>query len=262
MLTITTQRFSEGAACTELDRSFAESDDDHKQVLTYILVTRGGDEVLCYQRGSYNRTEDMLRGLGGCVGFGGHVNAEDRDLFADDDAGILRAAARELNEELKLPTADKLRLAANKGIRVIGLLNDDSSPPVGRRHFAVLLEYKVSDDSYWDSPQRGEKVDQSAAMAKTRRECRPRPIRVLVTAGAPSIRPLIWSLRAQRFMWSAKKPFLQPPHIMCVVGPIGSGKNGSCPAPSRELWIRRNQQWQGTRKKTDGSSPLCPKLTG
>ncbi|WP_235632242.1 hypothetical protein [Mycolicibacterium rutilum] len=208
-----------GAACTELDRSFAESDDDHKQVLTYILVTRG-DEVLCYQRGSYNRTEDMLRGLG-CVGFGGHVNAEDRDLFADDDAGILRAAARELNEELKLPTADKLRLAANKGIRVIGLLNDDSSP-VGRRHFAVLLEYKVSDDSYWDSPQRGEKsINQLRWLRRGE--------------NVDLVRFEYWSQLALRvfaphlvaegaaFHVVRKKPFLQP-HIMCVVGPIGSGK--------------------------------------
>ncbi len=69
--------------------------------------------------------------------------------IANDDAGILRAAAyRQLNE-LKLPAVDKLRLAANKGIRVIGLLNDDSSS-VGRRHFAVLLGTK-SRTTYWNS---------------------------------------------------------------------------------------------------------------
>lgn len=48
--------------CTILDRTAAEADDGHKQILTYILV-RQNDKVLCYQRGSYNRTEDMLRGL-------------------------------------------------------------------------------------------------------------------------------------------------------------------------------------------------------
>lgn len=208
-----------GTACTELNRSSAEADDDHKQILTYVLVTRG-DDVLCYQRGSYNRTEDMLRGLG-CVGFGGHVNAEDRDLFANDDAGILRAAARELNEELKLPTADRLRLAANEGLRVIGLLNDDSSS-VGRRHFAVLLEYQVSDDAYWSTPQRGEKsINQLRWIGRT--------------DDVDLVRFEYWSQLALRtfaphlinegpaFHVLRKKPFLQP-HIMCIAGPIGSGK--------------------------------------
>ncbi|MGE2723563.1 HTH domain-containing protein [Mycolicibacterium pulveris] len=206
-------------ACTELDRSVAESDDHHKQILTYILVTRG-DDVLCYQRGSYNRTEDMLRGLE-CVGFGGHVNAQDRDLFARDDAGIMRAAARELNEELKLPSADKSRLAVNEGLKVIGLLNDDSSS-VGRRHFAVLLEYQVSTDTYWDRPQRGEKSINKLRWLKRGNDV---DLAQFEYWSQLTLRTFASHLidEGPSFVVVRRRPFLLP-HIMCIVGPIGSGK--------------------------------------
>lgn len=209
----------QSGACTILDRTAAESDDDHKQILTYILVTRG-EQVLCYQRGSYNRTEDMLRGLK-CVGFGGHVNAEDRDLFAQDDAGIMRAAARELNEELKLPARDRQRLAAYDGLTVIGLLNDDSSP-VGRRHFAVVLEYATSDDEYWDAPQRGEKsINKLTWLARgdhvnlTRFEYWSQLVLQMFAPYLISEGPAFAVVRKRAFVL---------PHVMCVVGPIGSGK--------------------------------------
>lgn len=206
-------------ACSVLDRSVAESDDNHKQILTYILVTRG-DEVLCYQRGSYNRTEDMLRGLE-CVGFGGHVNAEDRDLFAQDDAGILRAAARELNEELKLPPPDKARLASNEGLTVVGLLNDDSSA-VGRRHFAVVLKYEVSSHEYWENPQRGEKSINQLRWLRRGDDVDLVRFEYWSQLALRSFAPQVID-EGPAFTVVRKRPFLLP-HIMCIVGPIGSGK--------------------------------------
>lgn len=205
--------------CTTVDRAEAEADDDHKQILTYILVTRGND-VLCYQRGNYNRTEDMLRGLE-CVGFGGHVNAEDRDLFAQDDAGILRAAARELNEELKLPLADKIRLAKGAGLSVIGLLNDDSSP-VGRRHFAVVLNYEVSCDPYWSSPQKGEKSINQLRWLERRNDVDLVRFEYWSQLALKSFAPHLID-EGPTYTVVRKRAFSLP-HVLCIVGPIGSGK--------------------------------------
>ena len=140
--------------CTYMDRMLAERNDDHKQVLTYIMLTRRRS-VLAFKRGSFNRVEDFLRGSH-CIGFGGHVSSADADLFTGSDMGMTQSAVRELFEELKLPQADQARLLSGRYLTPVGLLNDDSSP-VGRRHFAFLFRYEVSDDPAWDRPERGEK---------------------------------------------------------------------------------------------------------
>ncbi|MFT4048642.1 MAG: HTH domain-containing protein [Solirubrobacterales bacterium] len=137
-----------------IDRLEAEATEDFKQALTYVLVTRG-NQVLCFQRGSYNRVADFLRGAR-CIGFGGHVTSADATLFSAEDNGILGNAARELAEELKLPDADKRRLEFGEGIELVGIINDDSSS-VGRRHVAAVYRYEVSDSSSWSEPERGEK---------------------------------------------------------------------------------------------------------
>jgi dephospho-CoA kinase len=108
------------------------------------------------------------------------------------------------------------------GLSVVGVLNDDSSS-VGRRHFAVICKYDVGLGPEWSSPERGEN----------------------------SITKLRWididtdDLRLERFeYWSQlclrtyypeavrqrpayiirrRKP-LRPPHVLCVLGQIGSGK--------------------------------------
>ncbi len=133
---------------TYLNRRDAEMTEDFKQVITYVLVTRGS-QLLSFRRGNYSRAEEMLKGRN-CVGFGGHVAELDSSLFEGRDHGISRCAIRELNEELVLPRADKQRLARREGLRVIGLLNDDSSRN-GQRHFGVVFQYEVSDDRSWDN---------------------------------------------------------------------------------------------------------------
>lgn len=204
-----------------LDRSFAESTEDYKQLLTYVVVRRGND-VLEYTRGSYNRVEDFLRGAR-CVGFGGHVTDLDANLFDDTGVGLRPCAIRELGEELELPELDKQRLERGEGLDLVGFINDDSSA-VGRRHIAGIFMYSVSGDSYWESPLRGEL----------------------------SIRQLRWidpsstgKFKLHQFeYWSQLviRKFFRPTHsftstievvhlnrirdhtILCVVGPIGSGK--------------------------------------
>jgi predicted NUDIX family phosphoesterase/dephospho-CoA kinase len=209
------------ASCQAMERMQAEQDDEHKQVLTYILVRRG-TQVLAYKRGVYNRVEDMLRGSH-CLGFGGHLAASDRDLFSRDEIGLYESAVRELSEELKLPEADRRRLAGREGLSIVGLLNDDSSA-VGRRHFAVLMQYEVSDDIAWKAPERGENSITQ--------------LRWLDTADPAGIRlPVFeyWSQLCLREFFPQcaehqasylirRKSRLRPPHVLCVVGHVGSGK--------------------------------------
>ncbi len=207
--------------CQYMERLRAEQSYSHKQILTYVLVTRGS-QVLEFRRGTFNRVEDALRGRR-CIGFGGHVAAHDRTLLDLSSMGIIQCAARELAEELTLPLADARRLDALEGFRVLGVLNDDSST-AGRRHLAFILKYEVCDPADWDEPKRGEKsinqlrwLDESASQASLwefeywsqlcLREFFPR----LVHA-QPEFRLL-------------RKSPLRPPHLLCVLGEIGSGKS-------------------------------------
>src|SRR5439155_13118811 len=95
------------SVCTYMDRLAAEQDNDYKQILTYVLMTRG-QQVLAFKRGNYSRVEDFLRGSH-CIGFGGHVTEDDRGLFARD-MGVEQCVVRELCEEVKLADIDRKRI--------------------------------------------------------------------------------------------------------------------------------------------------------
>lgn len=206
--------------CFYMDRRYAETIETHKQILTYIMVTHE-NKVLAYRRGSYNRTEDFLRGSD-CIGFGGHVTDVDRNLFGLGDMGVRQNAIRELSEELQLPEVDRNRLFHGEGLKCVGVLNDDSSV-AGQRHMAFLFQYEVSSDPYWTNPARGEKS-----------------ITQLRWIGAESTIPIwqfeYWSqlcLReffpplvetASAYRVVRRRP-LNPPHLLCVLGAVGSGKS-------------------------------------
>jgi predicted NUDIX family phosphoesterase len=206
--------------CTDMNRAEAELDDDHKQVVTYVLVQKG-DSLLVFRRGSYNRTDQMLRGSD-CVGFGGHVSNADYDLFVSDDIGLISSAARELGEELSLPQYDRQRLARCEGISVIGVLNDDSSA-VGRRHFAVILRYEVADSDFWDHPVRGEESITRLRWIDTRsQKISLEEFEYWSQLVLRTFAPAVVSLQPQYRIRRARP--LRPPHILCIVGQIGSGK--------------------------------------
>jgi len=205
--------------CSHVPRLQAEGDNEHKQVLTYIMVSRKS-QLLAFKRGTYNRVEDFLRGSE-CVGFGGHVAEVDRTLFSLRDLGLIDNAIRELSEEIKLPEKDIARLRTRHGLRVVGLLNDDSSP-AGRRHFAFVLIYETSNDPSWQRPVRGEKSITRLRWVKPSelslwdyeywsqlclREYFPRQIRTLPA-----------------YVIRRRNP-LNPPHILCVLGRVSSGKS-------------------------------------
>jgi predicted NUDIX family phosphoesterase/dephospho-CoA kinase len=214
------RRVLNSRVCSYLFRPAAEVDNDHKQVLTYIMVCRGS-QVLAFKRGTYNWAEEFLRGSH-CIGFGGHVAEFDNDLFDYEWFGIRRTVARELNEELQLPPADKERLTHGDGLEVVGVLNDDSSE-VGRRHFAFLFRYQVSDDLYWNQPIRGEK---SITQLRWLDVASPNfSIRGFEYWSQLCLRTYFKSvIKAQPSYFIRRKRPLIPPHILCIVGPIGSGK--------------------------------------
>jgi predicted NUDIX family phosphoesterase/dephospho-CoA kinase len=214
-----------GDHCQPMGRMAAEQDEGRKQLLTYILVTRG-NQLLCFRRGTFNRVEDYLRGSL-CIGFGGHVSESDRNLYNYRDLGsiIFENASRELSEELDLPIRDQERLKAGDGVRILGLLNDDSSS-TGRKHLAIVLQYEVSTSSEWDSPQKGEKsINQLTWLdlsnfPGTLREFEYWSQLCLTEFFKKAI------LNEPSFLIRRRAPF-RTRHILCIIGGIGSGKSAA-----------------------------------
>jgi predicted NUDIX family phosphoesterase len=209
------------AAVTYLPRSVAETDDEFKQVITYTII-QYQSKILTFRRGLYNRAAKFLRGAQ-CVGFGGHVNENDRDLFSLDDLGIRQNAAREISEELMLP-AGRPHLNPDD-LEFLGILNDDSSD-VGIRHMAVVLRYWVDDWSQWKSVGRGEASINKIRWLDTLKETINLSefeywSQLVVRAFFKSSMEMVPSYKIQR------KSIFQGPHILCVVGSIGSGKSAT-----------------------------------
>jgi predicted NUDIX family phosphoesterase/dephospho-CoA kinase len=216
-----TSRLFKSGVCEYMARREAELNENYKQLLTYIMVTRN-EKVLAYKRGQFTRAEQFLKGSH-CIGFGGHVSSTDYNLFHENDYGLKQSAIRELLEEIRVPPVDHDRLVDGEGIEIVGLLNDDSSGN-GRRHLAVLMRYTASSDQGWENPQGKEKsVTQ---------------VRWLDPAASPQS---LWEfeywsqlcllefyhgsqITKPTFLIRRKVP-LRPPHILVVVGPVGSGKS-------------------------------------
>jgi predicted NUDIX family phosphoesterase len=106
------------------DRGPAEQDPSFKQLIPYVVFVSSG-QVFRYVRGKRG-SEARLHELHS-VGVGGHIAAGDVSLFEDSYQAGLR---RELQEEVELPPGEERQ-------RVVGLINDDSTP-VGQVHFGVV----------------------------------------------------------------------------------------------------------------------------
>ena len=205
-----------------IPRTDAESTDDYKQVITYVLVTHGAN-VLSFRRGTFNRAAAFLRGSL-CIGFGGHVADGDHTIFSLADAGVRVNAERELREEVVVTGTGAPR---PEDFEIAGVINDNSTE-VGRRHVGILLRYEVRDTDWlaWQQAQRGEaSINQ---------------LRWIDALGEPldlsefeywsqlcwrALFPVI--VKAQpAYRVFRKKPF-RGPHILVVVGNIGSGKSSA-----------------------------------
>jgi predicted NUDIX family phosphoesterase len=116
-----------------INRSEAELDRNHKQLIPYVLVICG-DKILRYRRGK-GGGEKRLHGLFS-VGVGGHISEEDNSLFANA-VGYNESMRRELMEEVAIEGAKEAAVA---------VINDDSTD-VGYVHFGVVHVLIVSNEN-------------------------------------------------------------------------------------------------------------------
>lgn len=203
-----------------MPRSEAETNDAYKQVITYTVI-QYQSKILSFRRGLYNRAARFLRGAQ-CVGFGGHVTEDDRDLFSFSDLGIRQNAAREISEELMLPVVQRPQIDPS-ALEFLGVLNDDSSD-VGIRHMAVVLRYWVDDWSQWRSVSKGEASINRIRWLDTSNETINLSefeywSQLVIRSFFRSSMKMVPSFKIQ------KKSAFKEQHILCVVGSIGSGKS-------------------------------------
>jgi len=119
------------AHCFFAEREVMERCSHFKQIIPYLLLTRG-DRALAYQRRG-DHTEQRLGGLWS-LGFGGHIEPLDRTEAGVATLGLVNAAAlRELAEETGLAVAPDNLVAA-------GLINSDRED-VSSVHLGVV--YRV-----------------------------------------------------------------------------------------------------------------------
>ncbi len=125
--------------CKFMDRAKAEQDDTVKQFVTFTLVFHD-KKILIHRRGKFTTTSETLKGQLS-VGFGGHVNDMDFDLFSQGKDAFRSNAARELKEELFLDDIYRERDDAMKRTDVLGYINVDDSPDA-EHHVAVLIAFE------------------------------------------------------------------------------------------------------------------------
>ena len=207
-----------------MPRTHAETNDEYKQFITYTII-QYQSKILSFTRGNYNRAASFLRGAR-CLGFGGHVTDSDHTLFSFSDLGVRANAAREVNEELMLPNG-RPQIEPDE-FEILGVLNDDSSD-VGLRHVAVVLRYWVDDFETWKRVSRGESSINQLKWLDTAAE----PInlsefeywsQLCVRNFFPNYLNMIPRYRVIR------RAVFQQPHLLCVVGAIGSGKSATTKA--------------------------------
>jgi predicted NUDIX family phosphoesterase/dephospho-CoA kinase len=114
-----------------MPRVEAETDSNYKQIVSYVMV-KYRDALLRFTRGRISTVGDYLHGQYS-IGFGGHAEARDWDLFNQEDCGYANSVKRELAEEIGIDPSD----ISPHNFRIVGFLNDDSTP-LGRCHFAFI----------------------------------------------------------------------------------------------------------------------------
>jgi predicted NUDIX family phosphoesterase len=107
-------------------RAEAEQDPSRKQIIPYVII-RKGNTYLHYVRGKGSGEKRLV--AMGSIGIGGHINHHDENLFLTGLDFYDEALQRELHEEL--------RMDGHFRTRIVGLINDDSTP-VGQVHFGIV----------------------------------------------------------------------------------------------------------------------------
>ena len=111
-------------------RAEAETDPTFKQLIPYVVL-KWRDQVFAYTRGK-RATEVRLQALRS-LGVGGHICAEDQNLFDSPyQEGMLREVAEEVC--LESPYTE----------RCLGLINDDRTP-VGQVHLGIVHLFDLAE---------------------------------------------------------------------------------------------------------------------
>jgi predicted NUDIX family phosphoesterase len=116
-------------------RALAEDDPSQKQVIPYVLFKKG-DTYLHYVRGKGSGEKRLV--AKGSIGIGGHINHGDESLFQAGLEFYEEALQREIHEEL--------RMDGHFRTRIVGLINDDSTP-VGQVHFGIVHLCELTDEN-------------------------------------------------------------------------------------------------------------------
>lgn len=206
---------------TVLSRAAAETRDDLKQLVSYVLLQSSSGDILSYERGVYSNAADFLKGVL-CIGFGGHVSGEDLidlnsgslDLFRSQTAGTLAAAHREIAEELRT-SSFQLDM-----FEPVGVINDDSSP-VGLRRLAFVFRATLPENFDWKGP-RERSVNKPALLTPNQVWERYHELEFWsqllcqhLCGPPPAVEAVI--VEPDRLQWNPCRPLI-------VVGEIGSGK--------------------------------------
>ena len=114
-----------------LDRSAAETDPSHKQIIPYAVVSHLGSYFLLQRKSTQN--ERRLHNKFS-LGVGGHINPSP----GVPKTGLIQDGLnREVHEELHIEPGFRQRF--------VGLINDDTTD-VGRVHLGVLFDLEVASD--------------------------------------------------------------------------------------------------------------------
>lgn len=131
-------------------REEAEEDSSVKQFVTFTIF-HYGRQILIHRRGRFSTASELLKGAYS-VGFGGHLNDEDFDMFTSGSDALKHNASRELWEELYLdeqyPSIDDVK----KRMSVQAYINVDDTEDA-RHHIAVLTSFEHKDSTL---PKKGE----------------------------------------------------------------------------------------------------------
>lgn len=117
-----------------MDRSEAELDPSHKQLIPYGIF-KYKNTVLHYTRGDKGG-ESRLHDKGS-LGIGGHINPIDLKNEHPDLEAYMAGVEREIKEELNI--------ACSYTQRVIGVINDDSND-VGAVHLGIVHLFELDGD--------------------------------------------------------------------------------------------------------------------
>jgi predicted NUDIX family phosphoesterase len=127
-----------------MERKQANKRQDVKQFISYNLVYRD-NLMLTYRRGRFTTVSNELKGSRS-IGFGGHLNETDFDLFSDLRGAMTNGAAREMYEELGVDDISSQENGGHTNFQLLGLINIDETVDA-RKNVAIVSVYRPRADT-------------------------------------------------------------------------------------------------------------------